>query len=109
MHAWLGDLTTLQQALSGRIFTEETPGYEAEIAVFNLVVTHRPGLVVGASNATDVTAAVKFASRHGLKVAVLNTGHGPSLPADADTLMITTRRMSNIDIDAATRTARVQA
>ncbi|MEU8056063.1 BBE domain-containing protein [Microbispora bryophytorum] len=37
-----------------------------------------PSVVVGAENAADVQAAVKFAAAHDLPVAVLDAGHGSS-------------------------------
>lgn len=108
--SWRRDgLSKLQESLSGPVFTDDVDGYDSEVAVFNLAVAHRPAIVVGASDAADVSEAVKFASRHDLNIAVLNTGHGPSLAAGADTLMITTRRMSQIEINPEARTARVQA
>jgi FAD binding domain/Berberine and berberine like len=109
MNSWHDDFPALQGRLTGPSFVADTPGYEQEVAVFNEVVRHRPGIVVGAASATDVSTAVRFASRHAMNVAVLNTGHGPSLAAGPDTLMITVRRMSGIDIDPATSTARVEA
>jgi FAD binding domain-containing protein/berberine-like enzyme len=109
MNSWHDDLPALQQCLTGPSFVTDTPGYAKEVAVFNEVVRHRPAIVVGAAHATDVSEAVRFASRHGMSVAVLNTGHGPSVAAGPDTLMITVRRMSGIDVDSANSTARVQA
>lgn len=99
----------LGEALRGPYFVAGSPGYEDEVAVFNEAVVHRPAVVVGAETAADVGAAVAFASRHGMNVAVVNTGHGPSLPAGPQTVMITTRRMTNVDIDAHSKTARVEA
>jgi hypothetical protein len=104
-----GDLQTLRRLLVGPSFVPDDPGYDLEVAVFNEVVRHRPAIVVGAANATDVAQAVGFASRHGLSVAVLNTGHGPTLAAGPETVMITTRRMCAVDVDPATATARVEA
>jgi len=68
--------------------------YEDEVAVFDEAVVHRPAVVVGAERAADVGAAVVFASRHGMNVAVVNTGHGPSVAAGPQTMLITTRRMT---------------
>ncbi|GFG65206.1 oxidoreductase [Mycobacterium kubicae] len=102
-------IAELQDAVHGPVFTEGSPGYDTEVAVFNMAVEHRPAIVVGATNAVDVSKAVVFASHHGLNIAVLNTGHGPSLAADADTLMINTRRMSGVSIDVPNRSARVEA
>jgi FAD binding domain/Berberine and berberine like len=109
MESWGDKLGELQADVHGPVFTMGTPGYEDEVAVFNMAVQHQPAIAVGATTASDLCAAVTFASRHGLNLAVLNTGHGPSVAADADTLMITTRRMRNINIDAENSSARVEA
>lgn len=109
MKSWRNEVAELQDAVNGPVFTTDTPGYDSELTVFNMAVRHRPVAVVGAANAVDVSEAVKFASRQDLKIAVLNTGHGPSMAADADTLMITTRRMCGITIDAENSLARVLA
>lgn len=102
-------LSKLQDVLRGPVFIAETPGYERELVVFNAAVRHQPAIVVGAASAMDVSEAVKFAARHDLKIAVLNTGHGPSVGADPETVMITTRRMRNVTIDAENSAARVDA
>lgn len=99
----------LRKVLRGPVFTADTPGYTAETAVFNTVVQHRPAVVVGALDASDVAGAVSFAAAQGMNVAVLNTGHGPSMAAGPDTVMITTSRMRDVTIDPAGRSARVSA
>lgn len=109
MESWPAALPALRDALQGPACTRDTPGYAAEVSVFNTAVQHRPAIAVGAATAADVVAAVSFASRHDLDIAVLNTGHGPSVEADHSTLMITTRRMRGIAIDSSRRTARVEA
>jgi len=53
-------------------------------------------------------AAVTYAARHGLPVAVLSTGHGASLAADG-AVLITTRRMQGVRIDPFAATARIEA
>ena len=109
MDSWRDNFPDLQERLAGPCFVTDTPGYEEEVAVFNEVVRHRPAVVVGATSGADVAEAVRFASRHSMNIAVLNTGHGPTIAACPKTLMITTRRMSRIDIDTGTSTARVEA
>jgi FAD/FMN-containing dehydrogenase len=109
MNSWRNALPELNEALKGPHFVAGSPGYEDEVAGFNQSVVHRPAVVVAAEGAADVCAAVEFASRHGMSVAVLNTGHGPSLPAGPDTLMITTRWMAKVDIDPRNKKARVEA
>jgi FAD/FMN-containing dehydrogenase len=83
-------------------------GFDAEISGYNLLVQHHPALVVGATGAADVMAAVRFAARRGLPVAVQVTGHGPSVPADG-AVLINTRRMTGVRVDPAAGTVRVEA
>jgi FAD/FMN-containing dehydrogenase len=93
-------------SFSGPVFRLGDDGYDAERAGFNLTVDHHPELIVGATGPEDVAAAVSYASARGLAVGVLTTGHGPAVPADGQVL-INTRRMSEVQVDPAARTARV--
>ncbi|CAM4444183.1 FAD-binding oxidoreductase [Nocardia ninae] len=93
---------------TGPVFRPGDPGYDEEIAGFQTAYTHRPALVVGAVHAEDVRAAVEYAARQDLPVAVQATGHGLSVAADGGVL-ISTRRMTGIDIDPAAKTARIGA
>ncbi|MBL1077964.1 FAD-binding oxidoreductase [Nocardia sp. 2] len=95
-------------AVTGSVLRPGDAGFDAEIAGFQTAYTHRPALVVAAVHAEDVRAAVEYAARHGLPVAVQATGHGLSVAADGGVL-INTRRMTDIRIDAAARTARIAA
>lgn len=88
--------------------TATDAGYDAERAGYNLSVDHKPEIVVPAASVADVVAAVRYATARGLGVAVQATGHGPSRSADGQVL-ITTSRMDGITIDAAARTARIEA
>ncbi|MCR6484122.1 FAD-binding oxidoreductase [Amycolatopsis sp. OK19-0408] len=82
-------------------------GYPEEIAGFQTSVATQPAVVVAAESADDVVAAVKYAAEHDLTVSVQATGHG--LTAGTDGLLISTRRMTSVEIDAGTATARVGA
>ncbi|GII84231.1 oxidoreductase [Sphaerisporangium siamense] len=93
-------------AFTGPVFRPGDDGYDAERSGFNLTVDHHPELIVGATGPDDVIAAVEYAAARGLAVAVLTTGHGPAVPADGQVL-VTTRRMSDVRVDPAARTARV--
>ncbi|MEU6562117.1 FAD-binding oxidoreductase [Nocardia nova] len=94
--------------ITGPVFRPDDDGFDAEIAGFQTAYRHRPDLVVGAAHAGDVRAAVEFAARHGLPIAVQATGHGLSVPADHGVL-ISTRRMTEVRVDPGTRTAWVGA
>ncbi len=102
------DVADLGARVAGPVLPGDHPGVAAEVATFNLAVTHRPALVVGATSADDVAAAVGWAAERGLPVAVQATGHGPVRPV-SDAVLVTTSRMTSVEIDAADRTAVVGA
>lgn len=82
--------------------------YEREIAGFQTAYRHRPAVVVAARHTEDVRAAVEFAARYELPVAVQATGHGLSVAADGGVL-ISTRGMTGIEIDPVAASARIGA
>lgn len=75
-------------------------GYDEEVAGFNTAVVHRPAVVVGARSTDDVVRAVRFARARGWRVAVHGTGHGAHEPVETG-LLVTTRRIDHVRIDAA--------
>jgi len=82
-------------------------GYAEEVAGFQTAVPSSPTAVVAAENAEDVAAAVRHATEHRLSVAVQATGHG--LTAGTEGVLISTRRMTGVEIDPDAKTARVEA
>ncbi|MGA4841911.1 FAD-binding oxidoreductase [Streptomyces sp. G45] len=83
-------------------------GYDEEVAGFQTGFAQRPALVVAARDTGDVVAAVRYAAEAGLPVGVQATGHG--LPDAAEGgVLISTRRMDAVAVDAGARTARVGA
>lgn len=94
--------------VQGPVFVPGDAGYDEERGGFQLAGQHRPAVVVGALGAEDVRLAVRHAAAHDLPVAVQNTGHG--LPAGAEGgLLISTRRMAGVRVDAQRRTAWIEA
>ncbi|MGH4028300.1 FAD-binding oxidoreductase [Actinomycetota bacterium Odt1-20B] len=90
------------------VFRPGDAGYEDELAGFQTGFAQRPAIVFGASSAADVAAAVSYAAGAGLPVGVQATGHG--LPDAAEGgVLISTRRMDAVSIDAEGRTAAVGA
>ncbi|WP_448625992.1 FAD-binding oxidoreductase [Geodermatophilus sp. URMC 64] len=102
------DVDDLRSRVHGPVYAAGDDGLAAEVATWNLAVTHTPAIAVGATCAADVAAAVSWATAHGLKVAVQATGHGPVRNA-AGSLMVSTRRMQGVTIDRMRGTARVEA
>lgn len=83
-------------------------GYDERRAGFNTAVEHRPAVIVTATDPADVVAAVRLAAREGRPVAVMNTGHGPSVPADG-AVLVRTGGLRDVAVDPARRTARIGA
>ncbi|MGN6610411.1 MAG: FAD-binding oxidoreductase [Angustibacter sp.] len=101
----------LRGAVRGTVLVRDVDDDAAlarEAAAWNLATTHRPAVVVAATGAADVVAAVRFARSEGLSVAVQGTGHGATA-AFCDGVLVTTRRMAEVAVDAERRTVRVGA
>ncbi|MFE6775956.1 TIGR03086 family metal-binding protein [Streptomyces sp. NPDC057702] len=101
-------LDALAARLKGDLFRPGDAGYDAGRATFNSAVQHRPALVAGVADATDVATVVAFAGARGLPVAVQSTGHGQAV-ASADGVLITTRGLGGVSVDPAAATAWIGA
>ena len=98
----------LRATVAGAVLTPGDAGFDAELTGFNLAATPAASLVVAATCADDVAAAVRYAAFHGLRVGVRATGHGAALEG-AGQLIVTTSRMTDVAVDPESRTARVAA
>ncbi|MFI8186776.1 FAD-binding protein [Actinacidiphila glaucinigra] len=98
----------LASLVSGPVLLPGDEGYDAECRIYNLNVPLEPALVVGAVDAADVRAAIRFAARQGRPVTVKTTGHQQVRPARGGVL-VSTRRMKGIAVDAGRGCARVEA
>lgn len=101
-------LDELAAAVRGPVLAGDHPDAAGEITTFNLAVTHRPAVVVGATSAQDVAAAVSWAADRQLPVAVQATGHGPVRSVEGGVL-VSTARMQDVAVDPVRRTATVAA
>jgi hypothetical protein len=102
------DVTSLRERVNGPVFTAADDGYYSEVASWNRAVGHRPDVAVGATSSADVVAAVLFARDAGLTVSVQSTGHGAER-AITSGVMVTTRRLADLEIYPEDRTAVVGA
>ena len=101
-------LGALKDAVHGSVLVSDDEGYDQERGGFQMGAWHRPEVLVAARSAEDVRAAVDYAHRCGLPLAVQATGHGLSRAA-REGVLISTRRMTGIRIDAQERTAWIEA
>lgn len=98
----------LRSAVAGPVHVPGDPQYDAEISPWIANTVHTPDVVVGATCADDVVAAVQFALRNDLSVSVQATGHGATT-AITGGVLISTRRMTDVSVDPVRRVARIAA
>lgn len=104
-----GAVAAFTSRLRGELLRADDDGYEGARKVWNGLIDKRPALIVRSAGVADVVAAVKFAGEHDLLVSVRGGGHNIAGKAVCDGgLMIDLSRMRSIEVDPATRTARVE-
>ena len=85
--------------------------WDSARAAWNLAVDQRPAKVARPGDADEVAAVVRYARENGLRVAVQAAGHSAGALAGVgeDTLLLKTARMTEAEVDAENRRARVGA
>src|SRR5438105_611479 len=100
----------LEAGLRGQIVGRDDPTYDEHRKIWNGSIDRRPALIARCAGVADVMSAVKFARRHGLRVAVRSGGHSfPGLSIADDAFVIDLSPMKGVRVDPQDRTARVQA
>jgi len=103
-------VSAMQAGLRGELIGAGDASYEERRAVWNGSIDRYPALIARCAGVADVIAAVKFARREGLRVAVRSGGHSfPGLSVCDDGLVIDLSLMKGIRVDPHARTARAQA
>lgn len=104
------DSTTLEGLRAnvlGEVILPGDAAYGSETLPFNVAVVPQAEVVVGATCAEDVVAAVRFATANGLPVGVQASGHG-IVSTFAGGVLVTTSRMRKVEVDVESRRARVE-
>jgi FAD/FMN-containing dehydrogenase len=102
------ELEDLKRRVVGAVLAPADEGYAAARASWNLSTDQRPDLVVVAANEADVVAAVNYADAVDAPITVQATGHGQPKTC-AGGVLINTAKLNSVQIDAASKTARVGA
>jgi FAD/FMN-containing dehydrogenase len=98
----------LQSRIDGQVLTAGDDAWDASRQTFNLTHDQQPAALVRVASAEDVAEAVRYAAKHGLRVAPQSTGHnaGP-IEALEDALLVRTDDLQEVSIDVGARRARV--
>lgn len=101
-------LDDLRPRFEGTLLTPTDAGYEEARALFNAMITRRPAVIAQCRNVPDVQAAIAFARRKELEIAVRGGGHSVAGNALAEGgLTIDLRHMNQVSVDAGARVATV--
>jgi FAD/FMN-containing dehydrogenase len=93
-------VTELQGRFDGQIIEPGDADYDTARLVWNSMVDRRPALILRPAGTVDVAAAVRFARKTGLEIAVKGGGHGPAGHATVDDgLMIDLGAMRGVRVD----------
>ncbi len=102
------DTSTLKAGFRGALIQPGNEDYEAARRVYNGMIDKYPALIARCSDVADVIAAVTFARKNGLLVAVRGGGHNVGgLGVCDDGLIIDLSLIRYTHVDPETRTVRV--
>ncbi|MBD8079558.1 FAD-binding oxidoreductase [Cellulosimicrobium arenosum] len=109
----LDAVAALGARLTGRVLLRDDlpgdgPTAAQSVAAHSTLIEHDPAVVVLAESEADVVEAVRLAAAHDLPVRVHATGHGAAWPV-TDGVVVGTQGLAGVEIDPATRVARVGA
>ncbi|MGH6761159.1 MAG: FAD-binding oxidoreductase [Phyllobacterium sp.] len=103
------DLAALRSALRGEIALPGDDGFDRARTIWNAMIDRKPAAVIRCQGTSDVMEAVRFASKHGLLVAVRGGGHNIAGKAICDGgILIDLSPMRSVHVDRETRTAWVE-
>ena len=97
-------------AFAGTVLAPGDHGWDAARQAFNTDIDQQPAAIAMPADAVDVASALRFATRHGLRVAPQRTGHNAGPLGDLrDVLLLKTDALDGVEIDAGARRVRVGA
>ncbi len=99
-------ISDLRASLRGEALLPGEQGADQAKAAWNLLVQHQPQLIVLAKSEADVQAAIAYANRHDLPVAVQATGHGQFRTLEGG-MLINVSGLNQAKVDVETKTVRV--
>lgn len=104
------DIAALRAVLGGRVITPNDPDYDESRAVWNGAIDKYPAVIVRCAGVADVMAALDFARRRELPVAVRGGAHNVAGNASCDGgIVIDLGPMNSVRVDVEARRVRAGA
>ncbi|WP_112241444.1 FAD-binding oxidoreductase [Kribbella monticola] len=98
----------LRTMIGGPVLGPADPGYDDARRLWNAAIDGRPTVITRCRSAEDVAAAVTFAVRNGLEIAVRGGAHSPGGHSVVDDgLMIDLSLLNQVTVDPEAKRARV--
>lgn len=97
------DFSVLASRISGTVLGPDDDGFADAAGGFNTATVHSVAAVVTPETARDISETIRFARNEGLSVRTQATGHGN--PAFHDGILVSMTALTDVSIDADTRTA----
>ena len=100
--------TALHKLVTGPVIGPQDAGYEDARHVYNFMIDARPDAIVRCADAKDVQAVVAHAAATRREVAVRGGGHSvPGFGTADQAIVVDLSGLTSVEVDAASRTARV--
>ncbi|AML52884.1 FAD-binding oxidoreductase [Falsihalocynthiibacter arcticus] len=102
-------IEALAGSLRGSVFSQGAVEFDASRTLWNAMVDRQPGLVIRAMGTSDIRAAVNFARKNNLLLAIRSGGHQIAGHAVAEgALLLDLSHMQSVHVDPFAKTARVE-
>ena len=88
----------LRRSVHGPLHLPGDEGYDVQRRALHPTIDPRPAMVVEATGAADVRAAVEAAHQYDVPLAVQATGHGTHVPSDG-AILVKTSAMATVLVD----------
>jgi FAD/FMN-containing dehydrogenase len=99
----------LAAALKGPVVERGDSGYDEARALYNAMIDKHPAAIAYCADESEVAAAITFARRQGLRIAIRGGGHnGAGLGSVDGGLVIDISRMNAIEVEPQARVVHVQ-
>jgi FAD/FMN-containing dehydrogenase len=104
------DVSALSRAVTGRVVVPGDADYDEVRAGFNGMIDRRPAAIARIASDADAAAAIAFARRHELPLAIRSGGHSaPGHGCCDDGIVIDCRDLQTAEVDPVAGTVRVGA